>query len=296
MGKYAKYFPEIYSSEVAQVPKDNEPVGGATEETGVIFMEQLEPAPSSVSTGMFLTGDLKKFREEATRRDKRLFSNPKLVQVLVSAAFTILQQTKRYRPDMLGNSPRCKNEWANTQLKAKWNKAISNFFKGTNKQAEQETKLSNFYKSDLKKYNTARWAAYFTPNGLALATVFVKNVYEGLLSSAGSRIEKDFYIQANAECFKEALLYIFLKAYSRPIVSGADRSIMKAGSSLRGIDQFFNSEAEVEETFPESIGVRQAIEFFSVVTGLRPFDVHGGNVMMRPGTNDIVIIDLGRFR
>ena len=30
--------------------------------------------------------------------------------------------------------------------------------------------------------------------------------------------------------------------------------------------------------------------------GLKPFDVHNGNVMMRPKTNEIVIVDLGRFK
>ncbi len=28
----------------------------------------------------------------------------------------------------------------------------------------------------------------------------------------------------------------------------------------------------------------------------KPFDVHAANVMMRPKTNDIVIVDLGRFK
>ena len=32
------------------------------------------------------------------------------------------------------------------------------------------------------------------------------------------------------------------------------------------------------------------------MVGLKPYDVHIDNVMMRPKTNEIVIVDLGRFK
>ena len=53
-------------------------------------------------------------------------------------------------------------------------------------------------------------------------------------------------------------------------------------------------EKDFEEAFPETAGVRAAMKKFAG-RDFKPFDVHAGNVMMRPGTNDIVIVDLGRF-
>ena len=94
---------------------------------------------------------------------------------------------------------------------------------------------------------------------------------------------------------KESLLIgAFEKAYSKPLVSGAEGRELAQTSALRGMDQFYGQEDELEQEFPEIMFVRDAMKRFAD-REFRPFDVHAGNVMMRPGTNDIVIVDLGRF-
>ena len=65
-------------------------------------------------------------------------------------------------------------------------------------------------------------------------------------------------------------------------------------SGLKGMDDYYGQEDELEKEFPEIAGVRAAMKEFSG-RDFKPYDVHAGNVMMRPGTNDIVIVDLGRF-
>jgi hypothetical protein len=97
------------------------------------------------------------------------------------------------------------------------------------------------------------------------------------------------------DMIKNDLANAFVKAYSRPIVSGGVPDALRVGSSLKGFDQYYSSEDAVGDHFPESVGIRKAMQALSG-EGLKPFDVHNGNVMMRPKTNEIVIVDLGRFK
>ena len=69
---------------------------------------------------------------------------------------------------------------------------------------------------------------------------------------------------------------------------------LKHASGLRGFDDFYNMQQKLEDEFPEIVGVRKAMKAFAD-RDFKPFDVHEANVMMRPRTNDIVIVDLGRF-
>ena len=93
---------------------------------------------------------------------------------------------------------------------------------------------------------------------------------------------------------KEDLLESFTKAYIKPLVTGAAGKQLRHASGLRGFDDFYGMEKDFEEAFPETAGVRAAMKKFAG-RDFKPFDVHANNVMMRPKTNDIVIVDLGRF-
>ena len=86
----------------------------------------------------------------------------------------------------------------------------------------------------------------------------------------------------------------FSQAYNKPLVTGAAGKRLKHASGLRGFDDFFNMQQKLEDEFPEIVGVRKAMKAFAD-RDFKPFDVHEANVMMRPRTNDIVIVDLGRF-
>ena len=53
---------------------------------------------------------------------------------------------------------------------------------------------------------------------------------------------------------------------------------------------------KTQELFPEAQNLINAMRFFMQDQNWRPKDVHIKNVMMRPGTNDFVIVDLGLFQ
>jgi serine/threonine protein kinase len=53
---------------------------------------------------------------------------------------------------------------------------------------------------------------------------------------------------------------------------------------------------KTESLFPEAENLMKAMRYFMQDKSWRPKDVHIGNVMMRPGTNDFVIVDLGLFQ
>ena len=120
--------------------------------------------------------------------------------------------------------------------------------------------------------------------------IYVDEMFSAIINSLDKK--EAILIKEEASIVKMSLSLAFVKAYMRPIVSGGEKLRPKSG--LRGIDQYGNN-LEVDEEFPESIGIRQAMKkLFG--RGLRPFDVHSENVMMRPSTGDIVVVDLGRFK
>ena len=52
---------------------------------------------------------------------------------------------------------------------------------------------------------------------------------------------------------------------------------------------------KVERNFPEAEGLMRAMKYFNERENWQPKDVHSGNVMVRPGTKNFVITDLGLF-
>jgi len=53
---------------------------------------------------------------------------------------------------------------------------------------------------------------------------------------------------------------------------------------------------KIAAAFPEAKSLRQAIKDFENLTGLVARDMHDKNAMIRPGSGDIVIVDLGMFK
>ena len=104
----------------------------------------------------------------------------------------------------------------------------------------------------------------------------------------------EYTVRMYEENIKSDLMKSFIKAYKKPLVTGAVGNQLRQGSALKGFDTYFGREKDVEEEFPEIVGIRTAMKKFAG-RDFKPFDVHSDNVMMRPGSNDIVIVDLGRF-
>jgi hypothetical protein len=140
--------------------------------------------------------------------------------------------------------------------------------------------------------------------GKELMTLYVNITYQEMLNHLPPEEKKgkieDYetkikqLIEDSERTIKEDLIESFYQAYARPLVTGAAGITPPPKSGLRGFDFTWFGEEEAEEDFPEIIGVRAAMKEFAG-RDFKPYDVHAGNVMMRPGTNDMVIVDLGRF-
>jgi len=106
--------------------------------------------------------------------------------------------------------------------------------------------------------------------------------------------ELEFQSPAIYEAFREALENDILYYFDKQIVpvhqpESGDEEIDRdswTGPSLE----------KVEALFPEAENLMNAMRYFMQDQQWRPKDVHMKNVMMRPSTNDFVIVDLGLFQ
>ena len=268
LGEFAKHFPVVYSSSVEEVPFDGEPIDGQKMPTAVIIMEQLEELPKEVAVGLFPTGDLGRNNAKAIqKRDKRIFKNDKLVGGMIGLAYSLLENANAWTP---------------------------NFPVDAEIEVSEEI-MNNFKELKIPIQEPPGWDKLFqSKQGLFLATLFMKLTYEKMVEIAPNEDEKNLVLDYEQN-IKKTLMEIFYKAYSRSVVSGAVQGAAAPSSTLRGMDQFYGQEGEIEKSFPESISIRKAMKALGM-EGLKPFDVHSGNVMMRPKTKEIVIVDLGRFK
>ncbi len=268
LGEFAKHFPVVYSSSVEEVPFNGEPIDGQKMPTAVIIMEQLEELPKEVAVGLFPTGDLRRNNAKAIqKRDKRIFKNDKLVGGMIGLAYSLLENANAWTP---------------------------NFPVDAEIEVSEEI-MNNFKELKIPIQEPPGWDKLFqSKQGLFLATLFMKLTYEKMVEIAPNEDEKNLVLDYEQN-IKKTLMEIFYKAYSRSVVSGAVQGAAAPSSTLRGMDQFYGQEGEIEKSFPESISIRKAMKALGM-EGLKPFDVHSGNVMMRPKTKEIVIVDLGRFK
>mgnify|MGYP003114323787 CR=1 FL=1 len=262
LGDEAKYLPVVYSAKMDEIPLQGEPMDGEKGLFGVIFMEELEPLPSSIARGLFVPSRPRPRADARTKtaRDKRLFKDPSTIEALLTLAISLLRDNTL--------------DFFNWDVEA---------------QAIKETKR-RFYGSEAHKPD-AHQKKFMSPQGARLMDFFaeeaVKAMVENQENDEATRLVKDY-----EDSVKRELQDSFFKAYNRPIVSGGADLQIKSG--LKGLGQLYGQEKEIEKAFPESAGIRAAMKKF-LGRGLRAFDVHSDNVMMRPATNDIVIVDLGRF-
>ena len=99
-----------------------------------------------------------------------------------------------------------------------------------------------------------------------------------------------------------AIYEAFRKALENDILYYFDKQIIPVHQPEPGEEEFSRghwtgpSLEKVEGLFPEAEGLMAAMKYFMQDKGWRPKDVHINNVMVRPGTNDFVIVDLGLFK
>ena len=99
-----------------------------------------------------------------------------------------------------------------------------------------------------------------------------------------------------------AIYEAFRKALENDILYYFDKQIVPVHQPEPGEEEMSRghwtgpSLEKIEGLFPEAEGLMAAMKYFMQDKGWRPKDIHIGNVMMRPGTNDFVIVDLGLFK
>jgi len=273
-GVYKKYLPVVYEASMEEIPVRGESMDGIKKTTGFIVMEQLQPLPTDVARALFATGGNSERNKRAREiRDKRLLKNPKLVSSLLNIAWSLMGREGEYLS-------------MDAQFAAE-KRIMEQFFAGELPSEDSFLEsFGNFSSSYIKKMA-------MSDLGKKLMMLYIQITYEEMLKYSESEEQGDV-IQQYKKHMKEALLMSFEKAYSKPLVSGAAGRGLGGASGLRGMDQFYGQEDELEKEFPEIMFVRDAMKKFAS-REFKPYDVHAGNVMMRPGTNDIVIVDLGRF-
>jgi len=264
-GAYKKYLPVVYEASMEDIPVEGEGADGIKKKQGFIVMEQLEPLPDDVARSLFAAiGNSDRNKRAREIRDKRLLKNPKLVSSLLNIAWNMMGEEGNYLT-------------MDAQLAAE-KKIVEQFFSGALPAVRPDPYIRRMAMSDL---------------GKKLMMLYVQITYKEMLNHPASE-EHRAILEQYKQHIKEVLIGAFEKAYQKPLVSGAEGRELSQTSLLRGMDQFYGQEDELEQEFPEIMFVRDAMKKFAS-REFRPFDVHAGNVMMRPGTNDIVIVDLGRF-
>jgi hypothetical protein len=277
LGENKKYLPVVYEASMEDIPVQGEGMDGIKMRKGFIIMEQLEPLPSEVARAMFVIGGGSKTNKEARiKRDRSLLKNPALVTSMLGMAWGLV-------------NPKTTEKLLTFEAVEAAEPKILELFFTTNTEPMNNSYIRRMAMSD---------------KGKELMTLYVNITYQEMLNHLPPEEEKgkieDYetkikqLIEDSEKTIKEDLIESFYQAYARPLVTGAAGITPPPKSGLRGFDSTWFGEEEAEEDFPEIIGVRAAMKEFAG-RDFKPYDVHAGNVMMRPGTNDIVIVDLGRF-
>ena len=277
LGENKKYLPVVYEASMEDIPVQGEGMDGIKMRKGFIIMEQLEPLPSEVARAMFVIGGGSKTNKEARiKRDRRLLKNPSLVTSMLGMAWGLV-------------NPKTTERLLTFEAVEAAEPKILELFFTANTEPMNNSYIRRMAMSD---------------KGKELMTLYTNITYQEMLNHLPPEEEKgkieDYetkikqLIEDSEKTIKEDLVESFYQAYARPLVTGAAGITPPPKSGLRGFDFTWFGEEEAEEDFPEIIGVRAAMKEFAG-RDFKPYDVHAGNVMMRPGTNDIVIVDLGRF-
>ena len=277
LGENKKYLPVVYEASMEDIPVQGEGMEGIKMRKGFIIMEQLEPLPSEVARAMFVIGGGSKTNKEARiKRDRRLLKNPSLVTSMLGMAWGLV-------------NPKTTERLLTFEAVEAAEPKILELFFTANTEPMNNSYIRRMAMSD---------------KGKELMTLYTNITYQEMLNHLPPEEKKgkieDYetkikqLIEDSEKTIKEDLVESFYQAYARPLVTGAAGITPPPKSGLRGFDFTWFGEEEAEEDFPEIIGVRAAMKEFAG-RDFKPYDVHAGNVMMRPGTNDIVIVDLGRF-
>ena len=134
-----------------------------------------------------------------------------------------------------------------------------------------------------------------------ITSVAVNAATQAPLSDADDLVNTIYGAVAGTLTFQSPAISIaFEKALKDTILYYFDKQIVPVHQPEEGEDHYDTWTSgglpKTSELFPEAEGLMDAMKYFMQDQQWKPKDVHIQNVMMRPGTKDFVIVDLGLFK
>ena len=264
----AKHFPEVYET------------GKINNRTGYVIMELLEPMPAAVKNALFATtGD----REGRAAKTKRILADPETLSqifdlVISNSYFSpfvydkLRKLTKREGVDAYVETEETAKEAFRIYMTTKETPELPGFVSGAG------NLFGIFFKGDEEK----RLASIILDSMLKMFSRLYENFDEaitGALNDEGQKIGRNWHMN-------------FLRSFGNTTSQSLKGELGKAviPTTMSGRSQY-----DVRKTaFPEAESLFNAMDYVHS-DEFEPADVHGRNVMVRQGTNELVIVDLGLF-
>jgi len=264
----AKHFPEVYET------------GKINSKIGYVVMELLEPMPTEVKNSLFATsGDL----EGRAVKTKRILADPEtlsqIFDLVISDSFfhshvydKLRKLTKREGAQTYTEVEETAKEAFRIYMTTKETPDLPGFISGGG------NLFSIYFKGDEEK----RLASVILDSMLKMFSRIYENFDEaitGALNDDGQRIGRNWHMN-------------FLRSFGNNVSQQLKGQLARAVIPTKMSDR---AQYDVRKTaFPEAESLFNAMAY---VHGeqFEPADVHGRNVMVRQGTNELVIVDLGLF-
>ena len=241
----------------------------------VIIMELLAPAPKEV-LGTLLLDDPDE--EIPTNKIKRTFASEGAVTELVTS------MAKSISPHMTAAVDR----WSKWHLDTLIKQVTSAFLSGENPRENMYVDYGR-----LSRYH----APSFKPHGPRLLNIFFDKV-DKMLPDFVKQYEldkqKDPRMKEYFATRRQAVMDTTSKELDYRLFYGLRKQVVPMTYRYGPEAQLGGADKYTQETFSESEGLLNAMEYLHG-KNFSPRDMHTGNVMMRPDSGQLVMVDVGLF-
>ena len=241
----------------------------------VVIMELLAPAPKEV-LGTLLLDDPDE--EIPTNKIKRTFASEGAVTELVTG------MAKSISPHMTAAVDR----WSKWHLETLIKQVTGAFLSGENPRENMYVDYGR-----LSRYH----APSFKPHGPRLLNIFFDRV-DKMLPDFVKKYEldkqKDPRMKEYFATRRQAVMETTSKELDERLYYGLKKQIVPMTYRYGPEAQLGGADKYTQETFSEAEGLLNAMEYLHGKS-FSPRDMHTGNVMMRPDSGQLVMVDVGLF-
>lgn len=251
-----------YDSFPPEVKKHFPEVYGTQEVEGkdIIVMEFLKKAPAEVTKDLFYGPGFGGDERLSTRREERFLSNPEAVKSIIDYCFK--SQTIQGLIANIESMPSIAEMEA--EVYEEW-----------------ETSLDPGPPSSYLDYETAEFWETYGKKAQRLLNIICSRVLQ--------------YLPRRPAFPGEGLGYPIVDALVVRMREIMDKHVVPVHQSSPEGTRWAGAGEGVETVYPEAESLIKAMEYVAE-EGFTPMDIHYENVMIRPGTDELVIADLGNFR